>query len=349
MQNEQARHPAGKLDILSLLPEELDDFLSGMNQPRYRAVQIFRWLHRGICAFDDMTDLPTALRRQLAETCFLTVPEEVSRLRSADGTQKILWGLADSETVESVIMRYEAGQSICLSTQAGCRQGCAFCASAIGGLTRDLTAGEMLSQLLFCKEPVSRVVLMGIGEPLDNFDHTVRFLQLLSHAEGRNMSLRHVSLSTCGLVPQIDALSDLGFPVTLSVSLHAPDDETRRKIMPIARKYSVEQLIGAAKRFFEKTGRRVSYEYILLDGINDSPWQASLLEKLLRGQPAHINLIPCNPVEGKPYKPPSAEKTARFAAKLKRFDVTVRRTLGTDINAACGQLRRGCSVVPQRD
>jgi len=326
-------------DLLSLLPDELETLFTDMGQPRYRAKQVFAWLHRGIRDFDDMTDLPAALRKQLRETCVLRIPEEIRRQHSADGTEKILWRLHDGETVESVLMRYEAGRSICLSTQAGCRQHCVFCASSAGGLVRNLTAGEILGQLLHCKEPVSRAVLMGIGEPLDNFDNTIRFLRLLSHPHGRNMSPRHLSLSTCGLVPEIDKLADSALPVTLSVSLHAPDDETRRKLMPAAKLYPLDKLLQSAKRFFEKTGRRISYEYIMLDGINDSAEQARTLAKLLRRHPAHINLIPYNPVEGKPYKPPPADTIAAFARQLPGYDVTIRRTLGSEIEAACGQLR----------
>ncbi|MCL2003536.1 MAG: 23S rRNA (adenine(2503)-C(2))-methyltransferase RlmN [Oscillospiraceae bacterium] len=323
-----------KLNILSLFPEEMD--LS----PAYRRKQVFSWLHQHtVQSFDEMTNLSKALRAELAERYALDLPRETERQASADGTQKILWRLTDGEMVETALMRYKHGVSVCLSTQAGCRMGCAFCASGAHGFSRDLSAGEMVSQALYCGESVNHVVLMGTGEPLDNFEQTVRFIRLISHPEGRGLSPRHISLSTCGNVPGILKLADSGLPVTLSVSLHAPDDETRSRLMPMNRKYPISMLMEACGKYFMKTGRRISYEYVIINGLNDSPGHARRLKALLRGKPAHINIIPCNPVAGKPFAPPGADAARRFMRELDGLRVTARRTLGSDIDAACGQLR----------
>jgi 23S rRNA (adenine2503-C2)-methyltransferase len=322
------------MDFLSLLPEEIDV------SPPYRQKQIFSWIHKHKArAFDEMTNIPKTLRSELAERYPLNVPREIERQVSADGTQKILWGLSDGERAETVLMKYKHGVSACLSTQAGCRQGCVFCASGARGFIRDLTAGEILGQILYCGAEVGHAVLMGTGEPLDNFDRTVRFIRLISHPGGRNLSPRNISLSTCGDVPGILKLAETGLPVTLSVSLHAPDDETRDRIMPINRRYPISTLLDACGKYFDKTGRRISYEYVIIDGLNDSPAYARRLKSLLRGRPAHINIIPCNPVPGKPFTPPPPETVKRFMRELEGLQATVRRTLGPDIDAACGQLR----------
>lgn len=332
------------IELMSLTPEEMQTLLPG--HPSYRARQIFRWLQKGVRSFSDMTDVPAALHDELAALGTLTAPEPVRRQTARDGTQKTLWQLDDGQCVESVLMKYRHGHSLCLSTQAGCRMGCLFCASTVGGLVRHLTAAEMMAQVLFSAQlsgrEISNLVLMGIGEPLDNFEQVTRFLTLLAHPEGRHMSLRHVSLSTCGLIDGIYKLAELSLPVTLSVSLHAPDDETRNKLMPINREIGVAPLLRACRDYFHKTGRRVSYEYILLDGINDSPEQAHLLGKLLRGEPAHVNLIPYNPAGRGALRAslPQAVKTFQHITATYGPAVTLRRSLGQDIAAACGQLRR---------
>lgn len=331
MQNAEKR-----LNLLSLLPEEI------YVEPAYRKKQIFSWLGKKQArSFEDMTDLPKSLRGELAERYMLDVPEECERRISADGTQKILWRLTDGERIETALMCYKHGNSICISTQAGCRQGCAFCASGSHGLSRNLSAGEMMGQILYCGLDIGHIVLMGTGEPLDNYDETIRFLKLVSHQDGRGLSPRHISLSTCGVVPGILELAELGMPVTLSISLHAPDDATRNVIMPINRRYPVAVLLDACEKYFEKTGRRISYEYVIIDKLNDSLGQARQLAALLKNHPAHINIIPYNPVPGKPFAAPKKETVERFVRELRHMQVTVRRTLGSDIEAACGQMRAG--------
>ena len=332
-------------DIKSMTQEELTAWLKELGEPAFRAKQIFRWLYRGVRSFDEMTDLSKALREKLAGAALLTPPTVARKQVSAqDGTIKYLWELADGNCVESVLMRYQHGNTVCISCQVGCRMGCAFCASTIAGKVRDLTPAEMLDQVLFTQldsgAPVSNIVLMGIGEPLDNFDTVLRFLELVNHPDGLNIGMRHISLSTCGLAEQIDKLAGYRLQLTLSVSLHAPDDETRSKIMPVNRSYGVERLLDSCRRYFETTGRRISYEYAMIDGVNDADWQADLLARRLRGIPAHVNLIGLNEVEESPLKP-----SRRMAAFQKRLEdhgvtVTVRRKLGGDIDASCGQLRR---------
>ena len=332
-------------DIKSMTQEELTAWLKELGEPAFRAKQIFRWLYRGVRSFDEMTDLSKALREKLAGAALLTPPTVARKQVSAqDGTIKYLWELADGNCVESVLMRYQHGNTVCISCQVGCRMGCAFCASTIAGKVRDLTPAEMLDQVLFTQldsgAPVSNIVLMGIGEPLDNFDTVLRFLELVNHPDGLNIGMRHISLSTCGLAEQIDKLAGYRLQLTLSVSLHAPDDETRSKIMPVNRSYGVERLLDSCRRYFETTGRRISYEYAMIDGVNDADWQADLLARRLRRMPAHVNLIGLNEVEESPLKP-----SRRMAAFQKRLEdhgvtVTVRRKLGGDIDASCGQLRR---------
>ena len=332
-------------NIKSMTQEELTAWLKELGEPAFRAKQIFRWLYRGVRSFDEMTDLSKALREKLAGAALLTPPTVARKQVSAqDGTIKYLWELADGNCVESVLMRYQHGNTVCISCQVGCRMGCAFCASTIAGKVRDLTPAEMLDQVLFTQldsgAPVSNIVLMGIGEPLDNFDTVLRFLELVNHPDGLNIGMRHISLSTCGLAEQIDKLAGYRLQLTLSVSLHAPDDETRSRIMPVNRSYGVERLLDSCRRYFETTGRRISYEYAMIDGVNDADWQADLLARRLRGMPAHVNLIGLNEVEESPLKP-----SRRMAAFQKRLEdhgvtVTVRRKLGGDIDASCGQLRR---------
>ncbi len=333
------------VDIGSMTPEELAAWLKEQGEPAFRAKQIFHWLYRGVTSFDEMSDLSKALRQKLAGQCFLTVPKvarkQVSKL---DGTIKYLWELSDGNCIETVLMRYKHGNTVCISCQVGCRMGCAFCASTLAGKVRDLTPAEMIAQVLFTQldsgEPVSNIVLMGIGEPLDNFDTVMKFLTLVNHPEGLNIGMRHISLSTCGLTDKIDKLAQRGLQLTLSVSLHAPDDETRSKIMPVNRSVGVEKLMDTCRRYFQTTGRRISYEYAMIDGVNDSDWQADLLASRLKGTPGHVNLIPLNDVEESPLKP--SRRVAAFQKRLERHGVTVtvRRKLGGDIDASCGQLRR---------
>ena len=308
-------------------------------------MQVFRWMHQGARSFAEMSNLPQKLRETLTAQCLLTVPEAARKqVSQEDGTAKYLWRLGDGNCVETVLMRYKHGNTACISSQVGCRMGCAFCASTRGGKVRDLTPAEMLDQVLFTQldagEDISNIVLMGIGEPLDNFDTVMRFLELVNHPEGLNTGMRHISLSTCGLTDQIDKLAGYHLQLTLSVSLHAPDDETRSKIMPVNRGVGVEKLFQTCRRYFEATGRRISYEYAMIDGVNDSDAQADLLAAHLKGTPGHVNLIPLNHVEESPLKP--SRRVAAFQKRLESHGVTVtvRRRLGSDIDAACGQLRR---------
>lgn len=332
-------------DIKSMTLEELTAWLKERGEPAFRAKQIFHWLYRGVTSFDEMTDLSKALREKLSQEAFLTPPQvarkQVSKL---DGTIKYLWELSDGNCVESVLMRYQHGNTVCISCQVGCRMGCAFCASTLGGKVRNLTPAEMLDQVLFTQidsgHTISNIVLMGIGEPLDNFDTVLRFLSLVNSPDGLNIGMRHISLSTCGLVEKIDKLAEHQLQLTLSVSLHAPDDETRSKLMPVNRSVGVEKLFDTCRRYFEKTGRRISYEYAMIDGVNDSDAQADQLARLLKGTLGHVNLIPLNDVEESPLKP--SRRVAAFQKRLERqgVTVTVRRKLGSDIDASCGQLRR---------
>ena len=332
-------------DIKSMTLAELTEELSSLGEQKFRAGQIYTWLHRGARSFDEMTNLSKALREKLAAQYELTCPSVARRLQSAkDGTIKYLWRLADGNCVESVLMRYHHGNTVCISCEVGCPMGCAFCASTRGGLVRRLRPSEMLDQVLFTQLdsglPVSNIVLMGIGEPLDNCDTVLRFLQLVNSPEGMNIGMRHISLSTCGLVDKIDLLSQADLQLTLSVSLHAPTDEIRSGIMPINRRYNVETLLAACKRYFERTGRRISFEYAMIRGLNDTPEMADILIKKLRGIAAHVNLIPLNEVTESPFKP--SRRTAAFQKRLESHGVTatVRRSLGGDIDASCGQLRR---------
>ena len=334
-----------KCDIKSLSFEELGKLLEALGEKPFRTGQIFTWLHKGVRSFEEMSNLSKDLRSKLEGSAYITAPELVRRqVSKEDGTMKYLWRLADGSCVETVFMQYAHGNSVCISSQVGCRMGCAFCASAIGGLERSLAPSEILDQVLFTEldagKPISNIVLMGIGEPLDNFEHVLRFLELITSPKGRNIGYRHISLSTCGLVEKIDKLAGYGLQLTLSISLHAPDDETRSKIMPVNRRYPVAQLMRACREYQTKTGRRISYEYALIDTVNDSDHQADMIGRLLRGQRAHLNLILLNDVKESPLKP--SKRLAAFQKRLESqgVNVTVRRRLGRDIDAACGQLRR---------
>ena len=332
-------------DIKSMTVEELAAALREMGEGAFRAKQVFAWLHRGARSFEEMTDLSKDLRARLGERFALCAPRPVRKqVSSADGTTKYLWELADGNCIETVLMRYRHGNTVCISSQVGCRMGCAFCASAIGGKVRDLRPSEILDQVIFTQLdtglPVGNIVLMGIGEPLDNLVSVLRFLELVNCPQGLNIGMRHVSLSTCGLIPGIERLGELGLQLTLSVSLHAPDSETRSKIMPVNRAYDVEDLFAACHAYFKKTGRRISFEYAMIDGVNDHDWQADLIAKKLRGMPGHVNLIPLNDVHESPLKP--SRRLRQFQKRLEDRGVTatVRRSLGGDIDASCGQLRR---------
>lgn len=333
------------IDIKSMTLEELTAWFKEQGEPAFRAKQVFQWIYRGVTSFDDMSNLSKALRQKLKDNCFLTAPQVARKQESAiDGTIKYLWELADGNCIETVLMKYKHGNTVCISSQVGCRMGCAFCASTLAGKARDLTPAEMVDQVLFTQldsgETISNIVLMGIGEPLDNYDTVMKFLTLINHPDGMNIGMRHISLSTCGLVQKIDKLAERGLQLTLSVSLHAPDDETRSKIMPVNRSVGVDKLMDTCRRYFQTTGRRISYEYAMIDGVNDSDWQADLLADLLKGTPGHVNLIPLNDVEESPLKP--SRRVREFQKRLESHGVTVtiRRKLGSDIDASCGQLRR---------
>lgn len=337
----------GKINLRALLPGEIAEELKAMGQPAYRAKQVFDWVSRGAESFDEMTNLPKQLRSALDGKYYLYAPKaERKQVSDEDGTVKYLWGLRDGNAVETVVMRYHYGNSICISTQVGCRQGCAFCASTIGGLVRNLDAGEMLEEVMFSEKEsglkIGHIVLMGIGEPLDNFDNVMKFLQLVNHPDGMNIGMRHISLSTCGLTEKFDKLAEYNLQLTLSVSLHAPDDETRSKIMPANRGRGVARLMDSCEAYFKKTGRRISFEYAMIDGVNDSDEQALLLAKHARRVSAHVNLIPLNHVDERSFEPTPPERLKEFKKLLERegVNVTVRRRLGGDIDASCGQLRK---------
>ena len=324
-------------DLKSMALEEMTEALKAMGQPAFRGKQVFTWLHKGVTSFDEMTNLPKDLRDRLKTEFILTVPKAARKqVSKQDGTIKYLWELADGNCIESVLMRYHHGNTVCISSQVGCRMGCAFCASTIAGKVRDLTPAEMLDQVLFTQLDsgleISNIVLMGIGEPMDNLDTVLR--------DGMNIGMRHISLSTCGVIPGIRRLADLGLQLTLSVSLHAPDSETRSKIMPVNRAYDVDELFAACHDYFKKTGRRISFEYAMIDGVNDQDWQADLIAAKLKGMPGHVNLIPLNDVVESPFKP--SKRIAAFQKRLETHGITatVRRSLGGDIDASCGQPRR---------
>ena len=333
--------------IKSMTLPEMGEVLKGWRQPAFRAKQVFTWLHKGVGSYQEMTNLPQSLRQQLEESYPLYRPQVVRKQQSQkDGTIKYLWRLSDGNCVETVLMRYHYGNTVCISTEVGCAMGCAFCASTLGGLVRRLEPHEMLDQVLFTQIdsglPVSHIVLMGIGEPLDNFGNVLRFLELVNSPDGMNISMRHISLSTCGLVPKIDKLAEHKLQLTLSVSLHAPTNEIRNTIMPVNKAYPVEALLAACRRYYEATGRRISFEYAMIQGVNDTEAAAKQLLLDLNGLPAHVNLIPLNHVEESPLKPSTRQAVQRFQQILEDGGVpaTVRRTLGGDIDASCGQLRR---------
>lgn len=333
--------------LKSMTLSEIGEVLKALGQPSFRGKQVFSWLHKGVRSYAEMTNLPQALRNALEERYPIKAPEVVRKQQSQkDGTIKYLWELSDGNCVETVLMRYHYGNTVCISTEVGCRMGCAFCASTLGGLVRRLEPYEMLDQVLFTQLdsglPVSHIVLMGIGEPMDNLDNVLRFLELVNSPEGMNISMRHISLSTCGIVPKIDALAEKKLQLSLAISLHGPNNEIRNQIMPVNKAYPIEEVLEACRRYYAATSRRIHFEYAMIKGLNDSPANAKELLARLKGLPAHVNLIPLNHVEESSLKPSTKESVAAFQKILEDGGVTatVRRTLGGDIDASCGQLRR---------
>lgn len=335
------------IDLKDLEFCELEEFLKDLGEPKFRAKQIFSWLHRGVESFDEMTNISKSTRNKLSEKSYVsTLKIREKYVSKIDKTTKYLFELPDGNCIESVVMYYNHGISVCISSQVGCRMGCNFCASTIGGLYRSLTPGEILNQVIFAQkdigERISNIVMMGIGEPLDNFDNVIKFLKNVNHKDGLNIGYRHISLSTCGVVPKIYELAKCQFPITLSVSLHAPDNDIRSSIMPINRKYPIEELITACKDYIKTTARRISFEYSLISGVNDSMENADELARLLSGMLAHVNLIPVNKIEERDYKKGNKKQINDFCERLNRQGVnaTIRRELGSDIQASCGQLRK---------
>ena len=327
--------------------EKLTGFVTGLGQPAFRAKQLFSWLHeKRVQEFSAMTNLPKSFLQQLEQQCTIETLRPLRKQCAKDGTVKYLFGLADGNSIETVLMRYSYGNSVCVSTQVGCRMGCRFCASTQGGRVRNLTAGEIANEIYAVMadtgERVSHIVLMGIGEPLDNFDNVMDFLSIISCPQGVNIGMRNISLSTCGLVPMMEKLAQKKLGLTLSVSLHAPTNEMRSSMMPVNDAYPLEKLIPACRAYQRATGTRISFEYSIARGVNDSEQTARKLAKLIEGMGAHVNLIPINPVDGSPYSAADAANVRRFQNTLLSLGVnaTVRRRLGTEISAACGQLRR---------
>ena len=344
-----------RTDIKSMTPAECREYMTSIGEKAFRADQIFTWLHQKLAvSFGEMSNLSAALRTRLAEECTITQLKPVKELISSiDGTRKYAFALEDGNVIESVFMRYNHGNSVCISSQVGCRMGCRFCASTIDGLVRDLTASEMLEQIYAISritgERISNVVIMGSGEPLDNYDNVVRFLRLITDPKGYDMSIRNITLSTCGLVPKIRQLADEGLGITLAISLHAPNDEMRAQTMPIAKSYSIAQILDACDHYFKKTGRRISFEYSLISGQNDGRETAMELASLLKGRNCHVNLIPVNEIKERSYRRSSEGAVADFQKTLEKngINVTIRRRLGADIDSACGQLRR--SITADRE
>ena len=337
-----------KKDLKSMTLEELTEFVKELGEKPFRAKQLYQWMHVKLAeSLDECMNLPKSLKEKLSEYSTYTSLKTVKMLESGiDGTRKYLFGLDDGNVIESVLMKYHHGNSVCISSQVGCRMGCRFCASTQAGRVRNLEAGEICSEIYTAQkdigERISHIVLMGIGEPLDNFDEVMRFLENITSPKGVNIGMRNISLSTCGLVPKIDQLAEKKLQLTLSISLHAPTNQIRSSMMPVNDAYPVEQLIQTVRRYQETTGRRVSFEYSMVRGVNDSDVCAKQLADLIRGMGAHVNLIPINPVDGSPYSATDAANVRRFQQKLESLGVnaTVRRRLGSEISAACGQLRR---------
>ena len=335
------------LNLLDYTLDELQNWMKENNESAFRAKQVFSWIYKKVYNFNDMNNIPKSLKEKLENSFIIDMPKIEHVYESAvDGTKKILLALKDGNLIECVLMKYKHGNSICISTQVGCRMGCKFCASTLGGRIRNLTAGEILSEIIVAQnylgERISNIVLMGSGEPLDNYDNVVKFLELVNAEYGLNIGQRHITLSTCGIVPKIYELADLELSVTLAISLHDFSDEKRKEIMPIAKKYSISEILEACEYYINKTGRRITFEYSLVAGVNDGKEDAKSLSKLLKGMLCHVNLIPVNEIKENTLKRPSKKNILEFEEILKDngIEVTVRREMGTDINAACGQLRR---------
>ena len=336
-----------KKDLLGMTKQQLTNEMESQGWPAYRARQIFQWLHRGAKHYDEMTNIPKTARTELERNYMITAIEQVKKqVSSLDGTSKYLYKLHDGELIESVLMNYHHGSSACISTQVGCAMGCAFCASGQEGLTRNLTAAEMVDQILAMKadqqKRISHVVLMGSGEPLQNLKDVVELIRIINEPEGLHISMRHITLSTCGLIPEINRLASLKLPINLAVSLHAASDDVRRRLMPVAYRYRIHELIKACELYSNITHRRVTYEYALIRGINDSREDLMALGELLKNQLCHVNLIPVNPVQGTSYQSSPKEQAYQLKEILdnKGIPATVRREMGSDIDAACGQLKR---------
>ena len=334
-------------DILNMLPEEISEEFKEKGLPAFRAKQVTEWLTKGVSSFEEMSNLPKELRNRLEKDYSLYRPKILRKqISKLDGTIKYLWELCDGNAVETVVMRNNYGNTVCVSTQVGCRQGCAFCASTIGGLVRNLEASEILSEVFSSQQEsrgkISNIVLMGIGEPLDNFDNVIRFLRLVNHPLGMNIGMRHITLSTCGLIERFDDLAEQDLQINLAVSLHAPDDETRTRLMPANRNRGVEAVMAACKKYYDRTGRRISFEYSMINGVNDTEYHAELLAKRACEVGAHVNLIALNHVEERAFEPSTQGHMKAFMKILEERGVnfTLRRRLGNDVDASCGQLRR---------
>ena len=335
------------IDLKDFSFSELQAYLAEIGEKKFRAKQIFKWLHLGVTSYDEMTDISKDLRKKLGNESYVsTLDIECKLVSKLDGTVKYLFKLPDGNCIESVVMRYHHGLTICISSQVGCRMGCKFCASTIGGLYRSLTPGEILNQVIFAQkdlgERISNIVIMGIGEPLDNYDNIVKFLHNVNDENGLNIGLRHITLSTCGIVPNIKRLADEDMPITLTISLHGPNDTIRGSIMPVNKKYNISELMDACKYYYNKTKRRISFEYSLIKVVNDSMNDACELAELVRPLHAHVNLIPVNNVEEREYEQGTKEEINSFLNRLKTLGInaTVRRELGSDISASCGQVRK---------
>ncbi len=344
------------IDIRSMYMDELENWMKAEGQPAFRAKQVFQWLHeKYVASAEEMTNLPKDLRTKLGESGIVTIKEELRQESASDGTVKFLYRLQDDQMIETVFMRHDYGNSVCISSQAGCRMGCRFCASTIGGLVRNLTASEMLEQIYASSramgERISHVVVMGTGEPLDNYENLIRFLRLLTDEKGYNLSARNITVSSCGIVPRIYDLAEENLPITFALSLHAPTDEERKELMPVAHRYTLAETLDACRAYFDRTGRRVTFEYSLVKGKNDSKEQAIKLAKLLAGMNCHVNLIPINPVEEREYEKSDQDSIAKFKLTLEKnhINATIRKSMGSDIDAACGQLRRKYAFHHQED
>lgn len=336
-----------KADIKSMNLSELTEYVTFLGEKAFRAKQLYQWMHEKlVVTIDDMTNLSADFREKLKEECIYTVLKKTDLQVSKDGTKKYLFCLEDGNIIESVLMRYKFGNSVCISSQAGCRMGCRFCASTLEGLVRNLTPAEMLEQVYQIArdtgERVSHVVVMGTGEPMDNFDNLLRFIELLTGEGGMNLSQRNITVSTCGIVPKIKELAKKKLQITLALSLHAPSQEKRRELMPIANKYELHEVIDVCRDYVNETGRRITFEYSLVAGKNDSPEDARELSLLLRGINCHVNLIPVNPIKERDYRKPGTRDIQEFKNKLEKYgiNVTIRREMGQDIDGACGQLRK---------